>query len=43
MKCYLAPEMKLLHLTAEDILTASTFEEGDADNLPKIGFGDFKF
>lgn len=43
MKRYLAPEMKLLHLTAEDILTTSTFGEGDANSLPTIGFGDFKF
>lgn len=43
MKTYCTPEMILLDLSAEDILTASSFDEGDPMSLPSISFDSFTF
>ena len=43
MKQYVTPTMGWMNVLSEDILTTSTFEQGDSTNLPKIGFGEFEF
>ncbi len=41
MKHYLTPDMMLLKVMSEDVLSTSGFEEGNADDLAKEHFSIF--